>query len=372
MAQTRLLVFGDNRTGQAGISEGDDFITTPTDVSHIDFCYNIVSRIAVNQNQLFLVFSNGTLFTAGENDNNELARTGKRSLLQRVDALETFQISQGSIGSKYALLVCNDGRILGWGSNDMGQLGNGNREFREKPKLNAMLKDEPFLQISSGLQHTVALTKYGKVVSWGGNLKGQLGDGQLSSSTTPIPIIQLRHRPIIAVSCGENHTLVMTLGGNVYSWGDNSQGQLGQGDCTNRLRPQLIKSLRSIKATKICAGGQHSVVVSSSNLVFSFGSNSFGQCGTDSGSIKSLPSPQVIDRLRELCIVGVACGAAHTMVLIESLSTEFTSSEPLTDENFASSQLGNIRSSNQVAIRSRKVYVMGLNSCGQVRCVMAY
>ncbi len=53
----------------------------------------------------------------------------------------------------------------------------------------------------------------------GGNRKGQLGDGQLTSSCVPKVIPQLRHRPVVAIACGENHSMVLTIGGSVYTWG---------------------------------------------------------------------------------------------------------------------------------------------------------
>jgi alpha-tubulin suppressor-like RCC1 family protein len=108
---------------------------------------------------------------------------------------------------------------MSWGNNELGQLGNGNREYREKPKFVPL--SHPIIQISAGSQHVVALTRGGLVLTWGGNRKGQLGDGQFTSRCEPSPNVQLRHRPVISVFCGENHTLVLTSGGCVYSWGDN-------------------------------------------------------------------------------------------------------------------------------------------------------
>ena len=71
----------------------------------------------------------------------------------------------------------------------------------------------------------------------------------------------------------------MTVGGNLYAWGDNAQGQLGLGDTTKRLRPELVRSLKLAQAVSIAAGKAHSLVSSRNGLLFAFGSNFYGQLG---------------------------------------------------------------------------------------------
>jgi alpha-tubulin suppressor-like RCC1 family protein len=341
-AGKKAFVFGNNQVGQLGISFGEDFALNPQEISHVEA--DMIATVALNQNQTFLVLNNGSLLSSGENDNNELARSGKRSYLHRVDALETFQIQEAATGLGFTTLVCDDGRLVSWGKNDMGQLCNGTRENKDKPRVNASIQ-EPILQVASGATHSIALTKTGRVVVWGGNRWGQLGDGQLTSSTKLLSPIQLRHRPVISVTCGENHSLVMTTGGNVYSWGENSLGQLGLSDTTSRLRPELVKAFRSMGATKIAAGRNHSLVISQGGLLLAFGSNNHGQCGIDS-EVKIQPQPTVVERLRELRAVDVCGGFAHTMVLCESRSADSMGD-------------GGQR-------KPARVYMMGLNSSGQV------
>lgn len=107
-----------------------------------------------------------------------------------------------------------------WGRNDFGQLGNGTREFKEKPRFNHPFRHR-IIQISAGSEHVVALSSVGLVLTWGGNRKGQLGDGQFTSRCEPQFISELKHRPIASIYCGESHSLALTAGGDVYSWGEN-------------------------------------------------------------------------------------------------------------------------------------------------------
>eukprot|EP01038_Epipyxis_sp_PR26KG_P010000 gene10000-13455_t len=343
-SDSRVYVFGNNADGQTGISNGEDMVSIPTAITYIDATH--ISKIITNQNQTIFIMNNGDLFTCGTNDNNELCRSGKRSTLLHVDSLETFQIFEGTLGQSFAMILSNDAKVLGWGKNDLGQLGNGNREDKLKPKLNTNI-NEYIIQIASGAHHSVILSKNGNIFTFGGNRKGQLGDGQLTSTTSPIQLLSLRHRPVISVTCGENHTMVLTAGGNVYSWGDNSNGQLGLSDTTSRLRPELIKSLRSVKPIKISAGKQHSSVVTDSGLLFTFGSNSSGQCGAEDSSVRSVLTPTVVDRIRDDWAFDVACGSAHTLVLCGPRGSNYSS----------------LTLSNEIMT---KVYVMGLNSSGQL------
>lgn len=331
MTDSSLYVFGDNRVGQCGIAKGEDFVDTPHTIQTIGEGDEI-HQVICNSLQTFIVHSTGALSTAGENDANELARIGKRSVFQRVDCLEAFQVVEAGLGEGFFHILTRDGSLISWGKNDLGQLGNGNREHREKPRPNSN-NHEFIIQIACGQHHVLALTKNGHVLTWGGNRKGQLGDGQFVSCTVPKGIPQLRHRPVVSIACGENHSMIMTVSGNVYSWGDNTHGQLGQGDTTPRFRPELIRAIRASRAIKISCGKNHSAIIAQNGLLFTCGANTHGQCGLDP-SVRLQFFPIVVDALRDKFCIEVACGANHSLVLVRrSVLT---------------------------------VYVLGSNGCGQV------
>jgi alpha-tubulin suppressor-like RCC1 family protein len=230
----KIFVFGSNREGQAGIAHQEDCIINPTDMSNCSIDLSRVCRVIATQKQTYFCENDGSVSSCGENDAHELGRAGKRSILLRLDSLEAFQFADIAAGEQFVLLACRDGKVVSWGRNELGQLGLGNRDNKEKPRLSNIIADG-VLQISAGSQHVVCLSHSGDVYTWGGNRKGQLGDGQLTSCFTPKVVPQLKHRPVVAIACGEGHSMVMTIGGNVYAWGDNSCGQLGVGDTVHRL-----------------------------------------------------------------------------------------------------------------------------------------
>jgi alpha-tubulin suppressor-like RCC1 family protein len=120
---------------------------------------------------------------------------------------------------KFTIISPLHDKFISWGRNESGQLGNGNREPKDKPRH--VPSSTALIQVCAGVDFAVALSKEGDVLTWGANRKGQLGNGQFTSSCVPQPIALLRHRPVVAIACGEAHTLVRTIGGHVYAWGDN-------------------------------------------------------------------------------------------------------------------------------------------------------
>lgn len=165
-ADAQILAFGCNREGQVGLGNGDDIVITPTALCKDQIDSSTVLSIVISQKQSFLLTRDGSVLNCGENDNNELGRFGKRSIFRRVDSLEAYTISDIALGDGFTLLLSKDGKLISWGQNSLGQLGSGDREFRDKPKLNSAIPNDTILQIAAGLQHVVALSKSGNVLTW--------------------------------------------------------------------------------------------------------------------------------------------------------------------------------------------------------------
>lgn len=322
-----VFVAGQNIDGQGGIASGNEQIFDFTSFTSDSIEGKKISRIANSRSQTFVLTDDGSVYSAGCNEAGELGRSGKRSLFIKLESLEAFVCTDVAIGDGFVILILNDGRQISWGRSEMGQLGLGNRENKEKPKRASILSSVPgelgFIQISAGGQHCVAISVRGNVFTWGGNRTGQLGDGFLNSCPSPTIVPQLKHRPVVSVVAGENHCLVMTVGGNLYSWGDNGQGQLGHGDTTKRLRPELVRSLKIAQASSIAAGKAHSLCSAKNGLLFAFGSNFYGQLGLglDADSF-SVPSPAVVEKLRGKQVVEVSCGDTHSLMVCQERDSE--------------------------------------------------
>jgi len=95
----------------------------------------------------------------------------------------------------------------------------------------------------------------------------------------PIRIIGFNSEKIVSIACGYYHSLVLTDVGNVYSWGNNSKGQLGMGNRTTQIRPQKIELNNNQIIKSISCGECHSLLLTTVGDIYAFGCNEFGQIG---------------------------------------------------------------------------------------------
>ena len=127
-------------------------------------------------------------------------------------------------------------RIVCWGYNGNGQLGDGTRSTRKHP-VDVFGLSSGIKQISAGWDHTCALTTGGAVKCWGQNKHGEVGDGSRSDRLKPVHVTGLTSG-VAQVSAGYDHTCALLTGGTVKCWGNNATGELGDGTTTSSNVPR--------------------------------------------------------------------------------------------------------------------------------------
>ncbi len=130
-----------------------------------------------------------------------------------------------------------------------------------------------------GANPAIAATPSGGVYAWGDNSNGQLGNGKLSNSSTPVAITLPNGVTATAIAAGGYHSLAIGSDGKVYAWGFNGDGQLGTGTTTDSHTPVLVNPPTGLTATAIAAGGFHSLAIGSDGNAYAWGSNLYGQLG---------------------------------------------------------------------------------------------
>ena len=216
---------------------------------------------------------------------------------------DAIQISAG-VGHTCALR--RDGTVVCWGWNQFGQLGNGTIVNSATPVVVSGLSG--IQSISAGGGHTCALAISGVVSCWGQGSYGQLGRGTTADQTTPQAIASLP-ASVRQISSGEAHTCAVLATGATYCWGENTYGQLGDGTSTNRLTPTLIAGSNS---ALVVAGSAHTCALAAgSSLLFCWGSNPRGQLG-DGTTINRL-APAYSSAFG--AVQSVAVGEEHTCVI---------------------------------------------------------
>ncbi|XP_043244131.1 RCC1 domain-containing protein 1-like [Amphibalanus amphitrite] len=151
--------------------------------------------------------------------------------------------------------------------------------------------------ISCGREHVVLLTRSGRVFTFGGGSRGQLGTGELSSSDMPQLVTALDGLAITQVCAGGWHTAALSSSGDVYTWGWNESGQLGLGDTVNvAAEPALVDALPSdVTVTQLACGSRHTLALLEDGSVMGWGWNGHGQLALppcDRSPPRALPLPE--------------------------------------------------------------------------------
>jgi alpha-tubulin suppressor-like RCC1 family protein len=171
---------------------------------------------------------------------------------------------------------CAAGEVTGafaWGSNDVGQIGNGTLVTQYSPVALNTLGN--VLTVASGPYHNLAVKTDGTVWAWGSNASGQLGDGTTINRSAPVQVLGLTN--VRDVAAGDGHSLALKADGTVWAWGLNNGGQLGTGTTINSSTPIRVSGLAG--AASVAAGNMHSLALMSDGSVNSWGWNSNGQLG---------------------------------------------------------------------------------------------
>ncbi|KAF3854377.1 hypothetical protein F7725_022432 [Dissostichus mawsoni] len=201
-------------------------------------------------------------------------------------------VSQVACGSHHSVALTKDGQVYTWGQGSRGQLGLGERQpSATSPQHLNSLSAVPLVQVAAGGGQSFALSVSGALFSWGSNHCGQLGLGDTTDRHTPTPVHCLNLKKTTHISCGKDHTATLTKDGAVFTFGSGEHGQLGHNSFRDELRPRLVAELWGPKVTKIACGRHHTLVLTDSKRVYSFGCGEQGQLGHGEESHPSLPLP---------------------------------------------------------------------------------
>jgi alpha-tubulin suppressor-like RCC1 family protein len=187
-------------------------------------------------------------------------------------------------GHRHTLVVrTTDGTVWAWGYGANGQLGRGSTANSSVPVQASSLTS--VTAVAAGSLHSLALKSDGTVWSWGYNLNGQVGNGNNTNQTSPVQVSGITGT-VTAIAAGEHHSLAMTSDGKVWTWGLNSNGQLGDGSTTSR---NTAGQLTGLTVFSIGAGFTHSLAVLWDGTVMAWGLNSGYQLGNGTNTQATSP-----------------------------------------------------------------------------------
>uniref|UniRef100_A0A8D3D9F5 Regulator of chromosome condensation (RCC1) and BTB (POZ) domain containing protein 1 n=1 Tax=Scophthalmus maximus TaxID=52904 RepID=A0A8D3D9F5_SCOMX len=230
---------------------------------------------------------------------------------KKLNFLQGKKVISLSYGSgPHVLLVDEDGQLFSWGHNGYSQLGNGSCMQVLSPTLvTASLKNKRVKEVACGSHHSMALTQEGEVFAWGYNNCGQIGSGSTANQSYPRKVTSLQGRNVVGIVCGQTSSMALVDNGEVYSWGNNSIGQLGIGSNEVQLSPCPVTALQGLCVQQIVSGYSHSLALTDEGLLYAWGANSYGQLGT--GSKSNHQSPVQIMAGKERVVEIAACHSTH-------------------------------------------------------------
>jgi alpha-tubulin suppressor-like RCC1 family protein len=269
--------------------------------------------------------TDGKIFSWGDNTFGQLGdgTTTQRTIPVFCGAIGGKTVAAIAAGGNHCLALTTDGLVYSWGYNGYGQLGDGTTAQRTTPvavNTSGALSGKTVVSIAAGSGYSLALTSDGKVFSWGDGSNGTIGNSSFASKTLPVAVDVsgvLSGKVISAISAGAYHCLALSSDGKVFSWGGAGVGQLGSGDSTNQSRPVAV-NLTDIEVgsvvNAIAAGGYSSIALTSAGNLLSWGYNINGQIGDGTQTTRFLPVPIILGgALQGRGISTISAGLNHCM-----------------------------------------------------------
>ncbi|CAB3239386.1 unnamed protein product [Arctia plantaginis] len=188
-----------------------------------------------------------------------------------------------------------------------------------RPTLSKWKESNHMKAIAAGEFHTMYLTSSGTLYSCGNNEVGQLGrHTEKTEGKHPAPVETFKDCTIVTVACGMQHSVALDEWGQLFSWGSDSLGQLGSNlGIHAQDKPKFVKGLATKNVIQVACGAYHSIALTNNGDLYAWGANSYGQCGLGSLTSKQMV-PQPITSLLGVPIALIACGSNHTFALSKS------------------------------------------------------
>jgi alpha-tubulin suppressor-like RCC1 family protein len=257
--------------------------------------------------------------TWGDNSAGELGNASLTRSLEPVPAITSAagaaSVTAVAAGGRHDLALLSNGTVLAWGDDTYGQLGNGSASANDDAETPALVPNlSGVVAVAAGGEHSLALLSNGTVEAWGDNDDGQLGDGTRTASDVPVPVKGLTG--VSTISAGDQFSLAALSNGTVEAWGDNGFGQLGDGSLKNSDVPVVVSGLSGVGA--VAAGGQHALALLHNGTAMSWGDNEDDQLGDgqDVSTQSNSTVPVAVDGLSGA--VAIAAGYEHSLALLNS------------------------------------------------------
>lgn len=309
----KLYMFGSNNWGQLGLGS-KSAISKPTCIKALK--PEKVKLAACGRNHTLVSTDTGGVYAAGGNNEGQLGLgdTDDRDTFHQIDFFTPSDaIKQLSAGANTSAALTEDGKLFMWGDNSEGQIG-------LKNKSNVCIPHEvtvgkPIAWISCGYYHSAFVTMDGELYTFGEPENGKLGlpSQLLINHRSPQRVLGIPER-VIQVACGGGHTVVLTEK-VVYAFGLGQFGQLGLGTFLfETSEPKIIDRIKDQKISHISCGENHTALMTDIGLMYTFGDGRHGKLGLGMENFTNQFFPTLCSNFLRFTVQLIACGGCHMLV----------------------------------------------------------
>lgn len=304
-----------------------------------------VSQISSGFNHSCALKTDGSVYCWGDNPYGQI---GDNTTTQRPIPVQVLgvggsgtlsDVSQVSAGGNHTCVLKNDSSVFCWGANNDGRLGDNTTIQRNAPVqvlgVGGIGMFSGVTQLTSHGSHNCALRTDGGVYCWGFNISGELGDNTTSDRHVPVQVLGVGGigtlSNITEIAAGSNHSCALNASGNLFCWGSNDWGQLGDNTTTQHLTPAQVHDVDGSgvlsDVSDVAGGGAQSCALKVDGSVNCWGYNGFG--GLGDGTITQRNSPVQVLGIGYYAASGTYTSVIADLNLPKYFSTlEYTVSTP--------------------------------------------
>ena len=291
-----VFAFGGGSRGQLGTG-GTAHTLNPTRVGGLPPSSGPVRQVAAGGYHTGIVTEAGDLLMCGAGENGRLGlgdedNRATPTLVGRAE-FDGEAVLMVACGWAHTVVATEGGVVYTFGYGQYGQLGHTDEKDQLAPRQvpAAGFNDERIMMVAAGELHTVALSEAGNVFTCGIGFIGQLGHNDKEDKLAPLHVDPKwfalkagssgKGEKVVFVAAGGGHTVAVTAGGRLYTWGNGSNGQLGHGDTDDRLVPTVVgaETLGGSAVVMAACGSFHTLVVTEDGALWVCGGGDYGQLG---------------------------------------------------------------------------------------------
>ena len=287
-ANKQLYMWGDNSQGELG----NGTVVSASSPQHLGT--NPWSQASAGGSFTLAIKSDKTLWAWGNNTYGQLGTSqntyiGTASSPVAVTTSTSWFLVSTTSNSTTTLAIKSDGTLWGWGYNLYGQVGNLSTATVSSPVLVSGPAGASWTTVTSGALHALGITTIGQLYAWGYNAAGALGNLSVAAASSPVLVSGPAGASWTSISAGSNFSHGITTTGQLYGWGLNTSGQAGIATIVSVSSPILVSGPAATSWSAVSDGQLHALGLTTTGLLYAWGSNSSGQLGNNSATTVSSP-----------------------------------------------------------------------------------